>query len=253
MDSDVNEYFFELSSVLRMLVKLDDRIAVMERQETEAGRCNARFRGTDEGMAASNPASLGEILSDGDLVLTSMRAWRKSLVSSFRDIYMKFAKGEFEKLHELHEVSPLGGLADQCAFTVTALLGSIAKQYEELVDRRNSTVQWLLELSDELGFPDQANGNQEPLTGMGAVRLSEGIGKPNNGIRVGGREIRSVDEKQVETDFIMRVADEMRGLVDSITSSARTEAKEWEIFSVDEEQEYVHNESVPPFVYGSDA
>ena len=253
MDSNGNEFFFELSGLRRALIKLDDRIAEMERRETEAGRRNARFRGADKGVAASSPTSLGAILSEGDLILTSMRVWRKFLVSSLRDKYMKFADGEFEKLHGLHEASPLGGLADQCAFTVTALLDSIAKQYEELVDRRNSSVQRLLELSDELGFPDQSSGDQEPIAGMGAVRLSEGIGKPNNGIRVGDREIRIVDEKQVETDFVMRVAQEIKGLVDSITSSARTEAKKWEIFSVDEEQEYVYNESVPPFVYASDA
>lgn len=122
MDSNGNEFFFELSGLRRALIKLDDRIAEMEREDTEAGCHNARFSGANKGVAASNPTNLTAILSGDDLILTSMRAFRESLVSSLRDIYVKFANREFEKLHELHMVSPLGDLADQCAFTLTALL-----------------------------------------------------------------------------------------------------------------------------------
>ncbi|MEL7584963.1 hypothetical protein EZE58_09335 [Brevibacterium sp. LS14] len=252
MDSNGNEFFFELSGLRRALIKLDDRIAEMEREDTEAGCHNARFSGANKGVAASNPTNLTAILSGDDLILTSMRAFRESLVSSLRDIYVKFANREFEKLHELHMVSPLGDLADQCAFTLTALLDSIADQHDEQVDRRNSTVQRLLELSDELGFADPADGDQESLAGLAAVRLVDGIGKPNKGIQVGDREVRGVDEKQVETDFVMRVAQEMKGLVDSIALSASERAKEWEIFSVDKDQLYVYSESIRPFIYVSD-
>ncbi|WP_211979095.1 hypothetical protein [Brevibacterium sp. W7.2] len=252
MGADGNEYFLELSRLSHALSEVDDRLAAMEREQPESGCCSVHTWGTEDNVESCNPASLSVNPSEGDLIRTSMNTFRDSLVSNFRDIYFKYANSELERLCEIHEDSPLGGLADQCAFAVTSLLDSIARQYEAQVEIKNSTVQRLLEFSDDLNFPVQAKGGLQPQSGIGAVLLSEGPDKPNNGIRVGDREIKAADEKVVNTEFITRIAKESKKLVEEISLSQSARAMEREIFSIDEHQEYLYQESIRPYIVNPD-
>lgn len=132
------------------------------------------------------------------------------------------------------------------------LLHSFTSKFEEHVDRKNSTVEFLLAISDELGLPDQATGDPEPSSGLGVVRLSEGIGTPCNGIRVGNDELRTVDEGQTVIEVINQMTAVAGDLISEASSSECSQAVEREIFSVSEEREYAYGEAVFPSKVGDD-
>lgn len=231
---------------------LHERIAAAQWREPLHVENDDKFGELDTVSGSLDLMKLTRILSEGHVSLASMKEFRESLVEKLRDVYQQFADKEFESLSELREDSALGGPADQCAFAVTAVLDSLANQVEEHVDRKNCTVELLLEFSNELGLPNQADGEPEPPSGSGMVRLSEGIGAPCNGIRVGNDEIRIVDEAQTVTELISQIAEVAKDLVRATSSSERSHALEHEIFSVSEEREYSYGEAVFPGKVGDD-
>lgn len=239
-----NDHFCELSRLRLGVIMLDERISAMVLQGSRVVGGDDEFVEVGEEAEPLNPMKLSALLSEGNISLASMRAFRESLVARMHEVYMSFANKEFGTLHELREDSALGGPAEQCAFAVTAVLDSFASQFEEQVDRNNFTVEFLLEFSDELGLSDQAKGDQEPLVDIGVARLSEGIGKPSNGIRVGDDEIRIADEVQVHTGFINQIAKVAGDLISETSSSESSRAIEQEIFSVSEDREYAYGEAI---------
>ena len=78
-----------------------------------------------------------------------------------------------------------------------------------------------MEFFDDLGLPDQAKDDPEPLLGLGMVRLSDGIGTPCNGIRVGNDELRAVDEAHAVTEFINQMTAAAVDLISAAASSER--------------------------------
>lgn len=252
MGAGEDNYFFELTRLHHGVTLLDERISAMSwtgSRGVDGGDEFSEVGGEGEPL---NLKKLNAILAEGYFALTSLRTYRESLVARMRDVYQNFADARFESLSELREDSSIEGPAERCAFVITAILDSFATQFEEHVDGNNSTLEFLLEFSDELGLPDQAKGDQEPRAGLGAVRLSEGIGQPCNGIRVGKDEFRIVDEVQAPTEFINYIAGAAGGLISEASSSERSQVVEREIFSVSEECEYEYGEAVFPSELGDD-
>lgn len=241
-----NRYFFEVSRLNRGITKLDERIAAAQWREPLHVENDDKFGELDTVSGSLDLMKLTRILSEGHVSLASMKAFRETLVEKLRDVYQQFADQEFQSLSELREDSVLGGPAEQCAFAVTAVLDSFANQFEEHVDRKNCTVELLLEFSDQLSLPDQSKGDPEPLSGSGMVRLSDGIGAPCNGMRVGNDEIRIVDDAQTVTEFINEIAEVASDLICAASSSERSHALEHDTFSVSEEREYSYGEAVFP-------
>lgn len=238
------DYFRELSTLHQAITLLDERISATVQQGSRvAGDVDEFGEVGVEGELLHLPR-LSAILSEGNIGLASMRPIREVLVGRMHEVYKCFADMEFETLHELREDSALGGPVEQCAFAVTAVLDSFASQFEEQVDRNNFTVEFLLEFSDELGLSDQAKGDQEPFVDTGVARLSEGLGKPSNGIRVGDDEIRIADEVQVHTGFINQIARVAGDLISETLSAESSRAIEQEIFSVSEDREYAYGEAI---------
>lgn len=237
-----NDYFFEVSRLRRAITMLDERISAVSSREEQGVESDDEFDEIKKDSGSLNLMKLSRILSEGNVVITSMKAFRGSLVSRLRETYQNFADKEFEGLYELHEDSALGGPAEQCAFAITAILDSFVSQFEEQVDQKNSTVELLLEFSEELGLPDQAMGDQEPLSGLGAVRLSEGIGSPCNGIKAGNDELRIVVEAHAVTEFINQMAAAAIDLISEAVSSESSQIVGSEIFSVSEDREYAYGE-----------
>lgn len=241
-----NDYFFEVSRLRRAITMLDERISAVSSREKRGVESDDEFDSIVNDSGPLNLIKLSRILSEGNVVLTSMKAFREWLVSSLRETYQSFAEKEFEGLYELHEDSVLGGPAEQCAFAITAILDSFVSQFEEQVDQKNSTVELLLEFSEDLGLPDQAKGDQEPLSGIGAVRLSDRIGAPCNGIRVGNDELRIVDERSAVTEFINQMIETAIDLVSEAVFSESSQTVESEIFSISEDREYAYGEAEFP-------
>lgn len=238
-----NDHLCELLRLSRGVIMLDERISAMVRQGSQVVGGDDEFGEAGVEVEPLNLTNLSALLSVGNISLASIRAFRESLVARMHEGYMSFANKEFETLHELREDSVLGGSAEQCGFAVTAILDSFASQFEEQVDRNNFTVEFLIEFSDELGLPDQAKGDQGPLVGLGAARLSEGIGQPCNGIRFGNDEFRIANEVQVHTDFINQIAKVAGDLISKMSSSERSRAIEQENLSVSEDREYAYGEA----------
>lgn len=239
-------YLRDLSRLHHGVTIFDERISAMVRQGSRGAGGGDEFGEVGEEPEPFNLAKLSAILSNGNFSLASLRAFRESLVSRMGEAYMNFANEEFETLQELREDSALGGHAEQCAFAITAVLDSFANQFEELVDQNNFTVEFLLEFSDELGLPEQTKGEQEPLADIRMARLSEGTGKPPNGIRVGDDEIRTADEVLVHTDFVNQIAQVAGDLISKTSSSESSRVIEHEIFSVSEEHEYAYGKAIFP-------
>lgn len=181
-----------------------------------------------------------------------MKALRESLVAKMQQAYQNFADQELESLFDLREESALGGLAEQCAFAIVEVLDSFASQFEEHVDQKNSIVELLLEFSVDLGLPDQAKGDPEPLLGWGMVWLSDRIGTPCNGIRVGNDELRAVDEAQVVTGFINDITAATGDLIAEVAAAECTQTVASETFSVSEDREYSSGDAVFPSKAGGE-
>ncbi|MCD1287780.1 MULTISPECIES: hypothetical protein [unclassified Brevibacterium] len=143
-----NECFFEVSRLHRGIAMLDERIAAAPWREPQHVENDDKLGELDIASGRLNLMKLTRILSEGHVSLASMKAFRETLVEKLRDVYHRFADQEFQSLSELREDSVLGGPAEQCAFAVTAVLDSFANQFEEHVDRKNCTVELLLEFSD---------------------------------------------------------------------------------------------------------
>ncbi|AZL06212.1 hypothetical protein CXR24_11955 [Brevibacterium aurantiacum] len=241
-----NDYFFEISGLHRGIIMLDEHISAVSSRRQRAAESDDRFAEVSEDAVPLNLTKLSRILSEENVTLASMNTIRDSLVARLREVYWNFADREFESLDELREYSVVGDAAEQCAFAITAVLDSFTSQLEEHTDRNNSAVELLLDFSDELGLPDQAKGVQVPPLGLGVVRLSEGVGTPCNGIRVGSDELRVVDEAQTVIEFINQIAEVARNVISEVSSSERFRVVEREIFSVAEDCEYAYGEAIFP-------
>lgn len=252
MGIDENDYFFEISRLHGGIAMLDERIPSVSISIQRIAESDEAFEEMGREPGLLNLMTLRRTLSKGNVGFVSMIELRDSLVSRMREVYQMFADQEFESLSDLREDSALGGPAEQCAFAVTAVLDSLAKQFEEHVNRKNCTAELLLEFSNELGLPNQVNGEPEPPSGSGMVRLSEEIGAPCNGMRIGNDEIRIIDEAQTVTEFINHIAEVAIDHIRSALSSERSHALEHEIFSVSEEREYSYGEAVFPSKDGDD-
>lgn len=235
-----NEHFLVVSSLHQGITLLDQRISSISSQRAH----------TVERDGPLNLKKLDTILSEGNASPASMKAFRELLVSRIDTAYMNFVREEFESLDELREYSVAGDAAEQCAFAITAVLDSFTSQLEEHTERNNSAVELLLDFSDELGLADQAKGGQEPPLGLGVVRLSEGVGTPCNGIRVGTDELRVVDEAQSVIEFINQITAVALNVISEVSSSERFRGVEREIFSVSEDCEYAYGEAIFPSKVG---
>ena len=225
---------------------LDERVDAAPWREPQHVENDDKFGELDMVSGPLNLMLLTRILSEVHVSSASMKAFRESLVGRMDEVYQSFAGQELESLSNLREEPALGGPAEQCAFAVTLVLDSFARQFEGYVERKNSTVEYLLEFSDELGLPEQAKGDPEPPSGLGVVRLSEGIGTPCNGVRVGSDELRAVDEAHAVTKLINQMTVLVGDLIREAVSSERSQAVEREIFSVSEEREYAYGKAVFP-------
>ena len=240
------DYFFEVSRLHRGIAMLDERIAAASWQEPHHVENDDKLGEIDTVSGPLNLKKLTRILSAGQVSLASMRAFRESLVRKLNEAYRMFADQELESLSNLREESTLGGLAEQCAFAISVVLDSFVNQFEENVERMNSTVDYFLEFSEELGLPVQAKSGPEPFSGSGVVRLSGQNGEPCNGVRVGNDELRTVDEAQAVTKFISQITVVADDIVRKSSSSERSSVVEHEIFLVSEEREYAYGEAVFP-------
>ncbi|WP_098731290.1 hypothetical protein [Brevibacterium epidermidis] len=165
-----NDYFFKISRLHRGITMLDERIVAAPWREPQRGEKDDQFGELDLVSGPLNLMKLTRILSEGQVSLASMKAFRESLVAKMRQAYQNFANQELESISELQAGSALGGLAEQCAFAITAVLDSFTSQFEEHIERKNSSVEYLLEFSDGLGLPEQSKGDPEPLSGLDMVR-----------------------------------------------------------------------------------
>lgn len=78
-------------------------------------------------------------------------------------------------LDDLREQSPIGDVSEQCGFVVAAILDSCLDEFRKVIDHYNTVVSYLLEFCEPLGFADQSSGDQEPIGGLGVVRLAEEV------------------------------------------------------------------------------
>lgn len=241
-----NQCFFEVSRLHRGISMLDERIAAAPWREPQHAENDDKLGELDTASGPLNLKKLTRILADGRVSLASMKALRESLVAKKHQAYQNFADQELESLSNLREQSALGGLAEQCTFVISAVLDSFTNQFEEHVERRNSTVEYLLEFSDELDLPDQAQGAPEPFSVSGVVRLSDQIGGRCNGVRVGNYELRTVDKVQTVTKFISQMTAAADDIVRKSSSAERSSVVEHEIFSVAEDHEYAYGDAVFP-------
>ena len=246
MGMEVNEYFFEVSRLHRAITMLDERIAAAPCWEPLYVENDDKLGELDTVSGPLSLMQLTRILSEGQVPLASTRTFRESLVAKMHQAYQNFAEQELESLSNLREESALGGLAEQCAFAISVVLDSFVNQFEENVERMNSTVDYFLEFSEELGLPVQAKSGPEPFSGPGVVRLSGQNGEPCNGVRVGNDELRTVDEAQAVTKFISQITVVADDIVRKSSSSERSSVVEHEIFSVSDEREYAYGEAVFP-------
>ncbi|KAB1950072.1 hypothetical protein [Brevibacterium linens] len=247
-----NDYFFKISRLHRGITMLDERIVAAPWREPQPGENDDKFGELDVVSDPLNLMKLTRILSEGQVSLASMKAFREPLVAKMRQAYQNFANQELESISELQAGSALGGLSKQCAFAITAVLDSFTGQFEEHIERKNSRVEYLLEFSDELGLPEQSKGDPEPLSGLDMVRLPGGSGTPCNGIRVGGDEVRKIDEAQAFTEFVNQIAATASGFIGEASSSERAQTMERETFSVSEGREYSYGEAIFPSNGGDD-
>lgn len=247
-----NECFFEVSRLHHGVAMLDERIAAAPWREPQHIANDDKLGELDTVSGPLNLMKLTRILAEGQVSLASMKAYRESLVTRLDEAYQRFADHELGSLSNLREGSALGGQAEQCAFAIVAVLDSFTSQFEEHVDQKNSTVELLLEFSDEHGLPDQAKGDTEPLLGLGVVRLSEQVGAPCNGIRVGKDELRVVDEAHAVTEFINNITAAAGGLIREVASTERAHTVASETFSVSEDRDYAYGEAVFPSKVGGE-
>lgn len=229
---------------------LDEHISAVSSRRQRAAESDDMFAEVSEDAVPLNLLKLSRILSEENVTLASMNTFRDSLVATLREVYWNFADREFESLDELREDSVVGDAAEQCAFAIIAVLDSFTSQLEEHIDRNNSAVELLLDFSEELGLPDQAKGGQEPPLGLGVVRLSEGVGTPCNGIRVGTDELRVVDEAQTVSEFINQMTAVAHNVISEVSSEERSRVVEQEIFSVSEDWDYAYGEAIFPSKVG---
>lgn len=245
-----NDYFFEISGLHRGIIMLDEHISAVSLRRQRAAESDDRFAEVSEDAVPLNLTKLSRILSEENVTLASMNTIRDSLVARLREVYWNFADREFESLDELREYSVVGDAAEQCAFAITAVLDSFTSQLEEHADRNNSAVELLLDFSDELGLLDQAKVGQEPPLDLSVVRLSEGVGIPRNGIKVGSDELRVVDEVQTVSEFINQMTAVAHNVISEVSSSERSRVVEHEIFSVSDDCEYAYGEAIFPSKVG---
>lgn len=141
-----NDYFFEVSRLHRGIIMLDERIDAAPWREPQHVENDDKFGELDLVSGPLNLMLLTRILSEGHVSSASIKAFRESLVGRMDEAYQNFADQELESLSNLREEPALGGPAEQCAFAVTLVLDSFARQFEGYVERKNSTVEYLLAL-----------------------------------------------------------------------------------------------------------
>ena len=97
------------------------------------------------------------------------------MLTEYRRAYLSFAEERLIILDDLRDQSQLGKFPDQCGYVVSAILDSCLAEFREALNRHNTVVGYLLEFSEPLKAADQSNGDQEPIKGLGVVRLAEEV------------------------------------------------------------------------------
>lgn len=149
-------------------------------------------------------------------VAESLRDQRDNLLPEYRRLFLSFAEEELIILDDLREQSQIGGLPDQCGYVVAAILDSCFAEFREALDHHNTVVSYLLEFSEPLKVADQSNGDQEPMTGLGVVRLAEELGAENSGIRVETEELKFINVDSACRQFISDLIQSVSSLLSQI-------------------------------------
>ena len=149
-------------------------------------------------------------------VAESLRDQRDKLLPEYRRAFLSFAEERIRVLDDLREESQLGGLSEQCGFVVAATLDACFAEFREALDHHNTVVSYLLEFCEPLEVADQSNGDQEPIIGLGVVRLAEELGAENSGIRVETEELKFINVDSACRQFISDLIQSVSSLLSQI-------------------------------------
>lgn len=149
-------------------------------------------------------------------VAESLCAQKGKLLPEYRRAYLSFAEERIRVLDDLREESQLGGLSEQCGFVVATILDSCLAEFRKALDHHNTVVSYLLEVCSPLGFADQSQGDQEPIAGLGVVRLAEELGAENSGIRVESAELKFINVDSACRQFISDLIQSVGSLLSQI-------------------------------------
>lgn len=86
----------------------------------------------------------------------TLREQNAAVLADYRPVYLNFADEQAHVLDDRREWSPIGELATQCGFVVTAVLDSFFSEFEQVIDCHNATVDHLLIFSEALDLADQS-------------------------------------------------------------------------------------------------
>lgn len=211
-------HFKNLSNWNRELAELDRRIPLKEDAHQE-WVLKQREHGTSAWpppVLVRRPTGLDEASYEPRRVADSLRAQRDNLLPEYRRTYLSFAEERISVLDELREESPLGGFPEQCGFVIAAILDSCLAEFREALNHHNTVVGYLLEFSEPLKVADQSNGDQEPLTGLGTVRVAEELGAENSGIRVEAEELKFINVDSACRQFVGNLVQSVTSIVNQL-------------------------------------
>lgn len=210
--------FKNLSKWDRELAELDRRIALKAGAQLEWVQKQTKHATSvwPPPVLVWRSSGLDEANFEPRRVAESLRDQMDKLLPEYRRAFLSFAEERIRVLDDLSEESQLGGLSEQCGFVVAAILDACFAEFREALDRHNTVVSYLLEFCEPLEVADQSNGGQEPIVGLGVVRLAEEMGAENTGIRIGSEELKFINVDGACRRFISDLLQSVSSLLSQI-------------------------------------
>lgn len=210
--------FKNLSNWDRELAELDRRIDLKADAQQEWVQKQTKYATSvwPQPVLVWRSSGLDEASFEPRRIAESLRDQRDKLLPEYRRAFLSFAVERIRVLDDLSEESQLGGLSEQCGFVVAAILDACFAEFREALDHHNTVVSYLLEFCEQLDVADQSNGDQEPIIGLGVVRLAEEMGAENSGIRIGSDELKFINADSACRRFISDLVQSVSSLLSQI-------------------------------------
>lgn len=210
--------FKNLSNWDRELAELDRRIALKSGAQQEWVQKQTKHATSvwPRPVLVWRSSGLDKANFEPRRVAESLRDQRDKLLPEYRREFLSFAEERIRVLDDLSKESQLGGLSEQCGFVVAVILDACFAEFREALDHHNTVISYLLEFCEPLEVADQSNGDQEPIVGLGVVRLAEEKGAENSGIRIGSEELKFINVDSACRQFISDLIQSVSSLLSQI-------------------------------------